>query len=622
MKIFNYQLLALLALAGTTACSDFLNVKPAGDVDETSLLNRKGIDNIITGMYASMYNPEDIDENYFEAPLTNYQYGDVMGGSANKGSTFTDLPAFTSLETYAITTDNAFLNVKWQSVYGGVFRANNLIYLAGKIKEELEAMPGEAKDYYTETIAHARFFRGFWHFEAVKLFGAAIPYVGSEEYAGSVNPKVPNVDANGNYIYIWDNIINDLQYAFDNLPPAWTANKGLANKWAAAAFLAKVKLYRSSPYNGKNGTTHTVDSWQDVKTLLEKIIASGIDNTGAKYRLADTYGQLYTAGLSDWTGESVFDVQMAISGTQTVTSAINGGPNLAVPGGLGASGWGFFQPSFELVNSHIVDENGLPLLDKAYQNRPPLTSISNGVPRTDLAVYTDPRLDISTGRFNVPYLDYAVPERTDGWVRDVSNGGLYMNKKYIPNKADKGSLSLTTVSTSTAKNVHLIRYADVLLWYAEALIETGDWAGAREYVNRVRARAANAYVKAADPVSMKPVASPFVLDDKVNAAARPDAAANYCIGLYPESQFETKEKAMEALQFERKIEFALEGHRWYDLARWGVAREELTDYLNYEKQYLTKYNYSVYNAKWMTMPVPNDQIITMGGVLVQNENWK
>lgn len=611
-KIFIYS--AILATFTMTACEDFLNVRAVGAVDETVLLNKDGIDKTITGMYATLHNT-----SYFEATLTNYAYGDVMGGSANKGSTFTDQSPFTNLETYGITTDNSYLNVKWQSVYNGVFRANAVLSIAEKIKDDLSAISGESKDYYTEAVTQARFFRGFWHFEGIKLFGAAIPYVGSEEYASSVNPLVSNVDESGNYIYIWDKVIEDFQYAYDNLPNTWTTDKGRANKWAAAAFLAKVKMYQSSPYNGTN---NTVNRWAEVKSLLEDVIASGVDNNGTKYGLAGIYENLYTAGESDWTGESVFDIQMAISGTQSNTNSVNGTSHIGMVGALGTGGWGFYQPSNDLVNSYIVNDDGLPYLDKSYQAQPPLTTATGGIPSTDLAVYTDPRVDISTGRFNVPYWDWAIPTATDGWIRDINNGGLYLNKKNIPKKVDKGSLSVSTVTGSTAKNYHMIRYADVLLWYAEALIETGDPQGAREYVNRVRARAANSYVKAADPSTMEETTSTYVLEDKVNSTTGVNAAANYRVGLYPASQFATKEGALAALRFERKLELAMEGHRWYDLARWGIIYDELTNYINYEQKYLTKYSNSVYNAKWVTLPIPNDQIITMEGILVQNENWK
>jgi len=606
----------IVALFTATSCSDFLEIDPVGAVDRPTLSTKEGIDMTITGMYAALYGGGGISgrgDNYFAATLTNYAYGDVMGGSANKGSTYGDQPPFTSLETYVISPDNSYLNWKWMWVYEGVKRANVLIDMATEIEKDLDA------NFYKTTIAESRFFRGFWHFEGVKLFGAAIPYVSYEDYLTSVNPKVSNVDESGNYIYIWDKVIEDLQYAYDNLPDTWSGDQGRVNKWAAGAMLAKVKMYQSSPYNGKNGT---VNRWAEVKSLLEEVMASGKDNMGTSFRLAETYEELYTAGQSDWTGESVFDIHTTISGTNPHTNSLNGEWHIGMSGALGTSGWGFYQPSNELVNSHIVDDNGLPYLNWEYQNVPRLTEVDElSIPHTDLKVYTDPRLDVSTGRFNTPYLDWEVPTITDGWVRDITNGGLYMNKKNIPKKADKGPLSISTSTCSTAKNFHLIRYADVLLWYAEALIETGNHAGARNYINQVRARAANGYVKAVDK-DMKQTTSEYVLDNLVDGSKGENAAANYRVGLYPETLFTSYESAHKVLRFERKIEMAMEGHRWYDLARWGIAYEELTNYLAYEQKYLSRYGGKAYGKNWVTLPIPHNQLVTMDGVLVQNENWK
>lgn len=614
-RLFIYSAMtAMLALG--TSCSDFLDVKPVGNVSETDFANVTGVEQLLTGMYAKMH-----DNSYFEATLSNYAYGDVMGGSANKGTTYQDQPDFTSLETYTFTTDNGYLNTKWKKCYNGVFSANNVIKVSEQAKEALSAANGESKDKYTEAIAQARFFRGFWHFEVVKLFGAAVPYVDEVAMQENVNPQVSNVDESGNYIYIWDKIVDDIKYAYDNLPDTWSTDKGRVNKWAAAAMLAKVKMYQSGVYDGKNGNSN---HWGEVKSILEDVIANGKDNNGTKYRLADTYEELYTAGESDWTGESVFDIQMAITGTVQQTSNINGAWHIGFSGALGTGGWGFYQPSNDLVNSHIVDEKGLPMMDGGYKNIPVLTQLDeNKVPHTDLTVYTDPRLDVSTGRFQTPFLDWTVPSIIDGWVRDYSNGGLYLNKKNIPRKADKGSLSITNQTCSSAKNFHLIRYADVLLWYAEALIETGNPQEAGKYINQVRARAAKGYVKAADADNgMVETTSPYVFEDLVNGTKGVNAAANYRIGLYPDSQFATKEKATQALRWERKLEMALEGHRWYDLARWGIIADELNSYLAYEKQYLLKYANSSYNPKWVYLPIPLNEIQKMDGLLVQNENWK
>ncbi len=610
-KYFIYSIILLFVMS---ACSDFLDVRAVGSVDENTLANQFGVDLATNAVYASFH-----QTGYFDRTLSNYAYGDVMGGSANKGSTFNDQSDFTNLETYSFTTDNGYLYNKWGSVYDGVFKANNLMNIASKVEEELSAIQGESKDYFTETMAQGRFFRGFWHFEGIKTFGAAIPYVGSEEFATSVNPEVSNVDESGSYIYIWDKVVADLQYAYDNLPDTWAADKGRINKWAAGALLAKVKAYQSSPYNGKNGTSN---KWGEVRTLLETIIANGKDNNGTSYKLAESYESLFIAGESDWTGESVLDIQMAISGTQSNTNSINGTSHIGMSGALGTGGWGFYQPSYEMANSYIVNASGLPYLDKGYQNLATLTVLDGTKPKTDLTVFTDPRLDVSVGRYNVPYWDWSIPTITDGWIRDVGNGGLYLNKKNIPKKADKGSLSVSTVTGSSAKNFHLLRYADVLLLYAEALIETGDHQSAMGPINEVRARAANSYIKAADPATMEETTSPYVLEDLVNGETLADAAANYRIGVYPASQFASKESATEALRFERKLELSMEGHRWYDLARWGIIASELNNYVAYEKQYLPKFTNSVYNEDWVTLPIPYNQIITMQGVLVQNENWK
>jgi hypothetical protein len=617
----------LIALLISTSCSDFLDIPPVGAVDEAALVaNKNGIEMGLSGMYSLLYAVNFAD---FAAPLSNYQYGDVMGGQANKGSAAADQSTFSQLEQYVITIDNGYLSSKWNSVYNGVFRANTMLSLAENIKDELSATPGESGlDRYTEVTAQAYFMRAFWHFEGVKVFGSAIPYVGTEEFALGVNPLVSNIDASGNYIYIWDKVVADAKKAYETLPEVWPTNAGYVNKWAAASLLAKIYVYWSSPYNGKNGNA---DHWSDAKTILENIIANGKDAKGQKYKLSDEYATLYQAGESDWTGESIFDIQHAISGTQTNTNVVNGSSHIGMTGKLGVGGWGFYQPSYEMVNSYIVNDKGLPLLDGSYRNQEPLSHLVAGKTEivTDLDVYTDPRIDISLGRYGTPYLDYEVPYTIDGWIREYANGGPYLNKKQIPSKADRGSLSVATSATSSAKNFHLIRYADVLLWYAEALIETGNPQEAGKYINQVRTRAANSYVKAVkgwdedhSSCDMSPATSEYVLDDLVNGKKDVDAAANYRIGLYPDSQFASKDGALNALRFERHIELALEGHRWFDLVRWGIAKDELTGFITYEKQYLGKYEPCVYNEKWVTLPIPNSQIITMEGLLVQSENWK
>ena len=608
-----------------TSCGDdFLVLEPVGAVTESTLQDAQGVDYVLTKAYANLYAP---GRDYFAVPLVNYTYGDCFGGDANKGSEFADQSDFTEIETYSFNAANGYLRSKYRFVYDGVKYANdaeriaNLTFEAGKITDaEL-----------TLVKAQTAFLRGLFHFEAVKLFGAAVPYVSYEASISSTDPKVSNVDESGNYIFIWDKIIEDFDYAYKNLPASWGAGQqGRVNKWAAAAYEAKVLIYQASPYTGAENGAGKSGNWATAKALLEQIIANGCDSKGTKYRLANTYEELFVAGKSDWTGESVFDIQATIVGTSNNNpSALLGGSHIAMAGALGG-GWGFFQPSVYLTSSMKVDENGLPVKNlgdtmSKPAKVPDLDANGNEqyddegnlklkeLINTELDIFVDPRLDYAVGRFGVPYYDWGTPTTVGGWVRSTSNGGYFLNKKYMPKKADKGSLSNSNSTGSTAKNHHLIRYADILLFYAECCIETGDNAKALDYINMVRARAANSFVKA----DATTTGGPYVLEDLVNGTTQTGAAGNYRIGLWPAGT-----DARMALMAERHMELALEGHRWFDLARWGVAQPEVQSFINYESNYLVKYQNKSYNSKWVMFPIPSDEINTMQGLLVQNPAWK
>lgn len=163
--------MAVVLALGSTSCSDFLEIEPVGAVNETNLTDQEGINYLLTGMYSALNIPAATTNSYFGASLTNYTYGDVMGGDANKGSTAADQSDFTLLETFSFTTDNSYIKRKWVAVYDAVARANNVMHLAGLIKDELSAIPGQEKDFYTEAIAQARFMRGFICLRVSRILG-------------------------------------------------------------------------------------------------------------------------------------------------------------------------------------------------------------------------------------------------------------------------------------------------------------------------------------------------------------------------------------------------------------------------------------------------------------------
>jgi hypothetical protein len=150
----------------------------------------------------------------------------------------------------------------------------------------------------------------------------------------------------------------------------------------------------------------------------------------------------------------------------------------------------------------------------------------------------------------------------------------------------------------------MIRYADLLLLIAECQIETNDLAGARTNINAVRARAAN-------PAG-------FVMDGAV-------PAANYVINQYPAAgaPFDTQANARAALRMERKLELGTEGHRFFDLNRWGITVTELNRVLTYEKtmpwgQNLYLNGAAIVGPEDVTYPIPQRQIDLSNGNIVQN----
>jgi hypothetical protein len=181
-------------------------------------------------------------------------------------------------------------------------------------------------------------------------------------------------------------------------------------------------------------------------------------------------------------------------------------------------------------------------------------------PFTPYAGPVDPRLDWTVGRRSIPYLDWG-PHPGRNWIRDVTFGGPYAPKKNVFTKAEYGTLagSVGWGWNNNSLNYTAMRFADVLLLAAEAEIEVGTLDKARGYINQIRARAA------ASPV--------------MNGAV---PAANYVISQYT-TAFASKAEAIKAVRFERKLELGMEGHRFFDLVRWGIADTEINAYLAFER---------------------------------------
>ncbi len=605
-KVLLYSAFALGTLTMSTGCGeDFLTITPVSSTSEQTLSTPEGVDYLLTGAYSTLNSMLSSAGGMGEASLTNWVWGDIVGGDANKGSTASDQPDLTQLETWSWGTENGYIKNRWDAVYESVKRCNNVISLVNRLGDKITNA--------SDIIAQAKFLKGFWMFEGIRIYGPAIPYVTVEDYDASTDPQVSNVDESGNYVYIWDKVEQDLKDAIAGLPATRTAgNYGRATSWMAKAVLAKFYLYWSSPYDGSAG--YGANKWAECKALLDEIMASGVDAKGQKYQLAANYGDLWHYQTADWSGESVFDVQFTHAGTTSQTASPFHTYATEPSGALGYGGWGFYQPSFEFVNSYIVDDAGLPLPTATYQAMPALIPLGEGE-KTDLVTATDPRLDVNAGRFGVPFLDWGVLDASkwSSYVRDYTNGGMYLNKKNHGWKAERGA-GKPTNPTSTTVNYHIIRYADILLMRAEVALHDGDLEMVRDIINQIRTRAANGFVAAAEDAG-------YVMENKVTGETVPGAAANYRIGIYTKP-FASASEAQVALEREIRLEFGMEGHRWFDIARWGKAADVLNNYAAAERNFGLGKFINTYSPSWVNFPIPQAEIQTAMGRFVQTANWK
>lgn len=558
---------ATVVLAGVACNKKFLDADTVGLLtpDQEEFQSKKGAEQLLAGAYAA------IKGTGWEGGVQNWVYGSIEGIEANKGSDAGDQADIVPIQQFSALPGNNYFNLKWKAVYEGVARSNATIRLASSLSEE--ALPAADKD---QILAEARFLRGFYHLEAKKMWNN-VPYV--DETVTYPEATAANVTNDG--VDIWPKIMEDFQFARTTLA-AKKDQIGRVNKWAAEAFYAKALLFQ-----GK---------YAEALPILTDVVNNGSTANGVKYALAPSFYDNFNPEKDNdpaVRAEAVLSFESSINDGSTGFNAnyeqILNFPYNAGPGGC----CGFFQPSFSFVNAFRTS-GGLPLLDGSFNT--PANEVKNDMgiesdkPFTPDAGPLDPRLDHTVGRRGIPYLDWGkYPGKA--WIRDQGNGGPYAPKKMSYAKSQQGKFTDNTSWTSglTSTNYKLMRFADVLLMAAEAEVEAGSVTNALGYVNQVRARAA------------KP--DTWVMDSAGTAPA-----ANYVINTY--ASFADVATAREAVRMERLLELGMEGHRFFDLVRWGVAEAEINKLLSYEKPKLSAgYGSATFQApKNLYYPIPQRQI--------------
>jgi len=550
------------------SCKKALDFTPPGVLSSEDLTSPTAIEGLVTAAYAAIGNGDMIGPIY-----SNWAFGSVRSDDAYKGGGGTgDVGDVDAMEHYNLVTPNMgwFVTRTWQNLFKSIGRAN----------VALRAVNGLDEAAFTQKKirqAELRFLRAHSYFTMKRLY-KNIP-IFDETVSAEDILKVSNDLSNEDS---WNKIADDFQFAVDNLPETQT-EIGRSNKSAAQAYLARLRLYQAYEQDATHHVTGiNTTRLQEVITLTQAVISSG------KYSLSADIADNFLAETENGP-ESVFAIQFTINdGTTSGRMSFEDGLNY--PHGAPQYGCcGFHAPSQNLVNAHTTDANGLPNF----------TTFNNSIADLNTAT-VDPRLDHTVGIDGHPYKYDATRPFSNSWVRDAGVYGNFHSMRY-QQLATSGSYFKLGPFMGTAHNYDIIRYDDVLLMQAEAYIELGQPANALPLINQIRARAA------ASTARLKKLDGSF--------------ASSYNIQPYSSAGW-TQAYARQALQWERRLEFATEGDRFFDLVRWGIAEPTLNGYIAVEKTRRTFLATAVFTAgRDEYLPIPQSEITFTNGLYKQNPGY-
>ena len=566
-------MMIVLMMAGS--CRDFLEFTPKGVLATNAALASP--EQLSTAAYAAVGN------DFWDQSITSmWVYGSVRSDDAYKGGgSVQDQINIHAIEVYNLTQADmsSFLPFTWTNLYESIGRANIAL-------QALNATTDAAFPNRLKRIAEMRFLRAHAYFIA-KIMWNRIPYV-DETLSREDILKASNVALTSDEL--WNKIGADFQFAIDNLPVSQT-EIGRANKLAATAYLAKVRLYQAYGQNDAHSVTGiNATRLNEVVTLTQQVISSG------KYSLQPDFAENFLWGYDNGP-ESIWAVQFSINdGTSIGRLSMATSLNYSLAPQYGCC-W-FHLPSQNMVNAFKTDPvTGVPLFDTF-----------NDVSLTDAdltltGATVDPRIDHTVGIVNHPFKYQPNILYAHSWERVPA---LYIGFGNMKEQqaADCPCFKKIGPFYGSAKNMDFIRYADVLLWQAEAYIQLGQEALALPLINQIRARAANSTgrTKKADGT----------------------APSNYKIAQYQDGVNITWDNAnaWKALMYERRMEFAMEGPRFFDLVRWGIADQMLNAYLTVEKTRKTFLSAAAFTkGRDEYYPIPFREINYTKGLYQQNPGY-
>ncbi len=389
------------------SCSDFLNIRPEGSTLSSSMDYSKS-ENIFKPVSAAYASLRSGNVHGFGYICAL----EISSDNADKGSTPEDNPTAGEFQDMSFTESNTLLNDLWIGYYDVVSAANNAIYQMGEFDKATKNE--ENKAYIAQCLGEAKFIRAYAYFSLVRMFGN-IPVIdktlSSAELAAQM-PKKP--------LEVYAFIEQDLEDAAAVLPESYQKSEaGRVTRYTAMALKAKVHLYKASLTGADKAAEMTM-----VATLADAVMASG------KFALENDFRYVFSMDGENCK-ESVFEIQCSTLGKTTGEApyteyAYYQGPRGNAPANM--QGWGFCVPSDDLI-----------------------------------AFYNERRETIRPAT-TLLYRGSTTPEGDT--IKESSVNPVYNGKVYVPSSYNKWSYN----GYGFDYNIRILRYSDVLLMFAEAMV--------------------------------------------------------------------------------------------------------------------------------------------------------
>jgi hypothetical protein len=538
---------------------------------------------MLTAAYASL------GADWYNYPFNLWPYGSLSSDDAMKGGSGTTDTNYHPVEVWSNLTASQpdHMDELWYRLYVSVSRANRAILAIQEYGEEkLGAETAKVR------MGEARFLRAHFYFKLIQLW-YQVPWIDEVVLKEAAQEQTRNDEFT--HEQLMQKVIEDFEAAYNSVPET-PSDRARVNKYAAAAMLAKcyLTLAYGDGYEASNGYSHINQQYMQKVVELTGYIA----NSG-KFGYEADFGDLFMEN-NEGNIETIFAVQHSDYIDDNTKFGRNNWSNM-LNGcwGIWSKGWDFHKPTQNLVNAFKVDANGFPMFD-TYDNEHNIHPV-NGIP---VDQKWDPRLFHTVGMPTFPYKYEAQYTLTTDNSRNPANYGFYTSLKEVPQRSLGESYTESTWQ-GFAMDDYVVRYTEVMLWRAEALIETGNIDGAITIINQIRARANNSVSKYIQ-----------------YAANQIRTLGYYQTGV-------SKDEARKYLRWEKRLEMAMEPERYFDLRRWGLASSTLNAFFASEKEgnydgtaFAGYYGDAFYTAgKNEYWPIPYNQLFYVPGLYTQNKGY-